>query len=258
MAEISYGPLGLDLMREGKGAPEALEQLLAADDGRDHRQVAFVDARGRVATHTGSRCLFAAGDRTGEGYSVQANMMRNPTVWDAMAGAYESGLAAGLDLADRLLSALDAAEAEGGDVRGRQAAGILIVRGTPSGKPWEDVRMNLRVDDHPDPLVELRRLAGLRRAYDRLEDAERFEMAGDLEGALAEHRAALAMQPDSPEIAFWTAVALAGLDHVDEARSVIEVAYDADPGWPELLKRLADGGFLTVEPGALERLLPAD
>ncbi len=258
MAEISYGPLGLDRMREGKTAAEGLEELLAADEGREHRQVAMVDASGRVRTHTGARCLHAAGHRTGDGYSVQANMMRNATVWDAMAEGYENGLQAGLDLVDRLLAALDAAEAEGGDIRGRQAAGILVVRGTPSGKPGEDVLMHLRVDDHPEPLTELRRLAQLRRAYDRLEGAEKFEMDGDLEGALAEHRAALAMQPDSPEIAFWTAVALAGVGRVDEARDVIQIAYGVDPGWPELLRRLADGGFLMVEPGVLTQLLPAE
>lgn len=258
MAEVSYGPLGLGRMREGKTAEEALGELVAADEGREHRQVAMVDGSDRVATHTGARCLHAAGHRVGDGYSVQANMMRNTTVWDAMAEAYENGLHSGLDLADRLLAALDAAEAEGGDIRGRQAAGILVVRGTPSGKPWEDVLMHLRVDDHPEPLTELRRLVELRRAYDRLEGAEKFEMDGDLEGALAEHRAALGMQPENPEIAFWTAVALAGLGRVEEARAISQIAYRADPGWPELLRRLADAGFLTVEPGVLAQLLPPE
>lgn len=152
---VGYGPLGLDLMRGGKRAPQALRALLAADEGEMHRQVAMVDPAGEVAAHTGSRCLREAGHRTGDGYSVQANMMLRDTVWDAMAEAFEKSTG---PLTYRLLAALDAAEAEGGDVRGRQAAGILVVKDAPSGRPWEDVVVHLRVDDHPAPLEELRRL----------------------------------------------------------------------------------------------------
>lgn len=253
LVEVSHGPLGLALMREGASAPDALERRLEADEGRDNRQVAMVDGHGRVAAHTGERCIREAGHRTGDGFSAQANMMTNDTVWDAMGVAYERSAAD--DLAHRLLDALDAAEAEGGDVRGRQAAGILVVRAHPSERPWEEVVVHLRVDDHPEPLPELRRLVDLKFAYDRLDEAERLELAGDAAGALDEQRAALATFPDNPEIAFWTAVSLADNGHVDEACRTVQVAFRANPGWEELLRRLVRDGFLEVPAAALERLL---
>ncbi len=254
MVEPAYGPEGLALMRHGRSAPAALAELVAADEGRDHRQVAMVDARGEVAVHTGARCMREAGHRTSDGVSAQANMMLRPTVWDAMVRAFERS--SGPDLGRRLLDALDAAEAEGGDLRGRQAAGILVVRATATGRPWEDVALHLRVDDHREPLVELRRLFELKRAYDRLEAAERLEIAGDLSGALREHEAALAAYPEHPEIAFWTALGLAGAGRLDEARRTIQIAYRDHAGWTELLWRLARDGFLDIPQERVAALLP--
>jgi uncharacterized Ntn-hydrolase superfamily protein len=253
--ELSYGPLGLERMRAGDGAEEALSALLAADADAEHRQVAMVDREGRVATHTGARCIREAGHRRGEGFSVQANMMLRDTVWDAMHDAY---LAAEGDLADRLLAALDAAEAERGDIRGRQAARILVVRAEPSGKPWEDTLVDLRLDDHPAPLPELRRLLELKRAYDRLDTAEKLELAGDLEGALREQQAALAAVPDNPEIAFWTAISLASRGRIEDARGTMAVAFHAHPGWLELLRRLVADGFVEMPREALAALLPSE
>jgi uncharacterized Ntn-hydrolase superfamily protein len=254
MIDESYGPRGLALMRSGRSAPEALEQLVAEDEGRDHRQIAMVDARGTVAVHTGSRCLRHAGHRTGDAFSAQANMMMNPTVWGAMAAAYEREV--GKDLAHRLLGALEAAEAEGGDIRGRQAAGILVVKATPSDRPWQDTIVHFRVDDHPEPLAELRRLVDLKSAYAKMDAAERLEIAGDLAGALRELQEALLAQRDNPEFAFWTAVAMAGQGRVDEARDTIRMAYRAGDGWVELLKRLAAEGFLEVPQETIAALLP--
>jgi len=154
----SYGALGLDLMRAGKSAPEALAALLAADAQRDVRQVGMVDARGRVARHTGRLCIPAAGDQAGAQYVVQANLMERATVWPAMARAFEAATG---DLAERLMAALEAAEAEGGDIRGRQSAALLVVKAHSTGRPWADRRFDLRVEDHPEPLPELRRLLRL-------------------------------------------------------------------------------------------------
>ncbi len=253
LAEMSYGPLGLQRMREGLPAADALAELTAADEGSEHRQVAMVDREGRVAVHSGERCIRMFGDRTGEGFSVQANMMLNDTVWDAMHASFTSSSG---DLAERLLLALEAAEGEGGDVRGRQAARILVVRAEPSAKPWEDTIVDLRVDDHHAPLVELRRLLELKRAYDRLDAAEKLELAGDIEGAFREQAAALASQPDIPEIAFWYALSLAGHGRGDEAKQTIAIAFRAHPGWAELLRRLADDGFLDLTRGVLRDLVP--
>ena len=252
--EVSYGPEGLALMQSGMSAADVLEQLLAADEGRDHRQVAMVDAAGNVAVHTGSCCIREAGHRTGDGFSAQANLMRKETVWDAMHDAYAQS--AGKDLAHRMIDTLDAAEAEGGDIRGRQAAGVLVVRETPSGRPWRDTVVHIRVDDHPEPLLELRRLVDLKAVYVLLEAAEELELAGDLPGALRERRRALAAYPDHAEIAFWTAISLAGRGDVEEARRIMEVPYRDHDGWVELLRRLAADGLVEIPREAVAALLP--
>ncbi len=141
--DASYGKLGLDLMCAGRSAPNALKGLLAADSNRDVRQVAMIDATGKVAAHTGSKCIPAAGQYVGVDFSVQANLMLNDTVWPAMAKAFESARG---DLAERLLTALEAAEAAGGDIRGRQSAALVVVSGKPTGKPWQDRVYDLRVE----------------------------------------------------------------------------------------------------------------
>jgi uncharacterized Ntn-hydrolase superfamily protein len=252
--EVSYGPRGLALMKDGASAPEALEQLLAMDEGREYRQVAMVDAAGSVGVHTGSLCIREAGHRIGQGISAQANMMLRATVWDAMSEAY--GRSTGMDLAHRLIDALDAAEAEGGDIRGRQAAGILVVRGAPSERPWEDTLVHIRVDDHPQPLLELRRLVDLQAAYGWLEAAEELELAGDLAGALRQRRRALAAYPTHAEIAFWTAIDLAGRGEIEEARQIMAVPFGEHDGWAELLRRLAADGFVDIPQEAIAALLP--
>jgi uncharacterized Ntn-hydrolase superfamily protein len=253
LVEVSHGPEGLRLMREGRTASEALADRVAGDEGEAVRQIGVVDANGGVAVHTGSRCIAEAGHRTGEGYTCQANMMMTDTVWDAMAQAYETS---GGDLVQRLLDALDAAEAQGGDVRGRQAAGILVVEAVPTDRPWEDIVVSIRVDDHPEPLPELRRLVDLKFAYDRLDVAEKLELAGDLEGAFAEQGAALAEFPDNAEIAFWTATSLAAHGRLDEARRTIGIAFEQYRGWEVLLRRLVRDGHLDVPPETLSALVP--
>lgn len=251
-ALIEHGPLALDLLEAGADAPRALARRLDADAEREVRQVAVLDASGSVAVHTGASCIPEAGHRTGDGFSCQANMMRRDTVWGAMADAFTS---AGGELVDRLLVALEAAEAEGGDVRGRQAARLLVVRAEATDRPWEDVLVDLRVDDHPAPLPELRRLLDLKRAYDRLERAEELELAGDADGALRERRLAIDATPDNPEAAFWTAVSLGALGRLDDARPLVRTAVAAEPGWADLLRRLADRGLVPLTQDAVEELL---
>ena len=250
---IEHGPLGLEAMFAGASAAEALAARLATDGDRQHRQVAMVDRRGGVAAHTGASCIREAGHRTGDGFSCQANMMRRSTVWEAMHEAFAGSSG---DLAERLLLTLEAAEAEGGDIRGRQAARILVVRAEPTDRPWEDVLVDLRVDDHPAPLPELRRLLELQRAYDRLETAEEMELVGDLEGSFAERQAAMAAVPGNPEIAFWTAISLALHGRLEEGRAALAVALPADPGWAELLRRLGDQRLMELTPELVADLLP--
>jgi uncharacterized Ntn-hydrolase superfamily protein len=251
VAEPAYGPNGLELMRGGASAPEALHRLLAADEHEPVRQVAFVDRHGRVAAHTGARCIREAGHRVADGVSAQANIMGRSTVPDAMVAAYR---AAGGDLAERLIDALDAAEAEGGDLRGRQSAALLVVAPRASGRPAEDRPIDLRVDDHPDPVRELRRLLGLRRAYERVDVGDGLAAAGELEAALAHYAAAHSEQPDSAELAFWHGVALAASGREQEARPLLERAYRDGDGWRELLRRLPAAGLFPEDAELVARL----
>lgn len=249
MGEPSYGPLGLELMRAGKSAAEALRALIAADAGEATRQVAMVDARGGVAAHTGTRCIAEAGHRTGDGVSVQANMMERATVPDAMIAAYA---AASGDLAERMLAALDAAEAQGGDIRGRQSAAMLVTGG--DGPWWSTRAFDLRVEDHPAPLAELRRLVTLRRAYDASDHGfERFR-AGDVAGGLAEMEEARRLAPDNTEIAFWMALALTATD-IAAARALLAECRAAEPRWAELLRRLPAAGLFPDNAALIEELL---
>ena len=250
--EPSYGPLGLALMKTGRTAPEALAALLAGDSGRDVRQVGMVDAKGNVATHTGSLDIPAAGGQTGKQYAVQANLMEKPTVWPAMARAYEAGTG---DLADRLLAALDAAEAEGGDIRGRQSAAILIVKATSSGRPWADKVFDLRVEDHPAPLTELRRLVMLQRAYNHMSAGDDCVTIKDWTCAEKEYGAAEVMVPENAEMAFWHAVALATAGKLEPARPLFARAFAADPRWRELVKRLPKVGQLPDDSRLMEQIL---
>lgn len=242
--EVSYGPRGLELMRAGRPPADSLAELLAEDPYAQIRQVAMVDAHGRVATHTGSRCIREAGDRQGAGVSVQANMMRHDTVPDAMLGAYQD---ASGELADRLLAALDAAQAEGGDIRGRQSAAILVVRGERSEDPCHDRLIDLRVEDHPDPLGELRRLVRVRRAYDAVERAELAAVRGDTDAATTAYAAALE-EAGNVEPTFWYGVSLAAAGDVDRARAVLAPVFAAHDGWGELLRRLPDAGMFPDDP----------
>ena len=251
-AEPAYGPKGLALMRLGVDAQAALTALVSADELRARRQVAFVDANGAVAVHTGDQCIAAAGHAIAECVSTQANMMRNDRVWPAMLEAFHTS---GGDLAARLLTSLDTAEAAGGDVRGRQSAAMLVVAGASSGQPWRDRRFDLRVDDSADPLGELRRLVTINRGYHRMDIAEEREVAGDVAGALAEYEAARAFLSGNDEATFWSAVLMADAGRVDEARALFDEITAREPGWAELVRRLPDTGLLRGGRSVVEELL---
>lgn len=249
--EPSYGPLGLALMKAGKSAPEALRALLSADSDREVRQVAMVDAQGRSAAHTGAKCIQAAGHDVGEGFTVEANLMDKATVWPAMAKAFRSAKG---DLADRMLAALRAAQAEGGDLRGQQSAAILIVKGKPSGQPWNDRLFDLRVEDNPDPLKELGRLIQLRRAYRLMDEGDGFVTAGKWAEAKSAYEAAAKLAPGIWEMPFWQAVALASSGKLNEALPLFKQVFAAEPFWKRLVPRLADVDQLPKDPALLKAI----
>ncbi|MFQ5719293.1 MAG: DUF1028 domain-containing protein [Acidobacteriota bacterium] len=250
--EPAYGPDGLALMKKGATAPEALRQLIEKDPTPDVRQVAMVDARGNVAAHTGKLCIPAAGHHLGEGYSVQANLMLDAGVWPAMARAYETETG---DLADRLLAALEAAQEAGGDIRGRQSAAILVVRGQPTGKPYLDRVLDLRIEDNPRPVQELRRLVSLSRAYGLMNDGDEHIAAKRYDEALQSYAAAERLFPDNDEFIFWHAAALATIDRVDDAMPVFRRSFLLNPSWQLLVPRLVSVGLLPDDPEVTRRIL---
>jgi uncharacterized Ntn-hydrolase superfamily protein len=278
----SYGKLGLDLLRAGKTAPESLRALLNGDPSCEVRQVAMIDAGGNVATFTGNRDILAAGGiagnakstsavtcgsaggtiAIGSGFAVQANLMANDKVWPAMAKAYSEAKG---DLADRMLAALDAAQGVGGDIRGKQSAALIVVNAKSSGRPWQDRVFDLRVDDHPLPLVELRRLVALQRAYNHMNAGDLAVEHNDNEGALREYSAAeqiatsTAGIPQSriAEMTYWHAVALVNMKRVEEALPLFARAFALEPGWRELTPRLPRAGLLPDDAKLIERIVKA-
>jgi uncharacterized Ntn-hydrolase superfamily protein len=251
-ARVDYGPLGLALMRAGKTADEALQSLLRTDEGRDVRQVAMVDATGAVSAWTGPKCIAAAGHATGAGYSVQANLMARDTVWPAMARAYEAATG---DFAERLLAALEAAEREGGDIRGRQSAALVVVRGEATGRPWADRLVDLRVDDHPEPLVELRRLLGLHRAYEAMNAGDEAAAKQEWEVAVRHYTTGTGLAPEVVELPFWQAVTLFAAGREDEALVVFRNVFAREERWGRLVPRLVAAGLLPDDPAKLARIL---
>jgi uncharacterized Ntn-hydrolase superfamily protein len=248
----SYGPLGLALMRAGKSAPDTLKALLAGDEARDVRQVAMIDAEGRVAAHTGAKDIQAAGHVVGNGFSVQANLMASEKVWPAMARAFEETKG---DLADRMLAALDAAQAAGGDIRGKQSAALIVVPGKPGGRPWADRTFDLRVDDSPEPLVELRRLVKLQRAYNHMNAGDLAVEKKDAEGALRAYGAAEALVPGNAEMIYWHAVALVNMGRVEESLPLFRRVFALDRSWAALTPRLPASGLLPDDPKLIERIV---
>lgn len=251
----SYGPLGLQLMRAGKSAPEALAALVGIDEHAEVRQVGMVDANGEAATFTGDKSINAYCDHAGQGYAVQANLMYQGTVCDAMARAFESGKG---DLAERLMQALEAAEGEGGDIRGRQSAAMLVVNSDVTLPPWGGRVIDLRVEDNPDPLVELRRLLTMNKAYNLMNAGDEHMMRNEIDQAADAYASAEALVPDSHEMIFWHAATLAGAGKVDESLPLFARAFAMWPRWRELVPRLPASGLLPDDPELIERILAAD
>lgn len=252
----AYGPKGLALMKQGVAPEEALERLVEADEQREVRQVAFVGANGEAAAWTGSSCIQAAGHTVGEAFSVQANLMVVDAVWPAMAKTYREAVANGTgDFAERLLLALEAAEAEGGDIRGRQSAALLIVRAEPTGEPWRDVLVDLRVDDHPEPLKELRRLLEVHRAYEAMNAGDEAMAEGDFQAALDHYSKATELAPDIAELPFWKAVTMFTEGREAEALPIFRHVFAVDPRWVLLVPRLPGSGLLPDDKEKIDKIL---
>jgi uncharacterized Ntn-hydrolase superfamily protein len=250
--EASYGPLGLELMRAGKSADEALAALLKADKNESSRQVGMVDARGKVAAHTGKNCIPEAGHMIGDGFSCQANLMLKNTVWKAMARAFETTKG---ELVDRLLAALEAAEQEGGDIRGRQSAALIVVRGKSSGVWWKDRIYDLRIEDHPNPVAELRRLIKINKAYNHMNQGDEYLTEKKVDEAVKEYTKGMNIYPDNPEMIFWPAVTLASSGKVEESLPLFKKVFAMDANWAVLLPRLPKVGQFPNDKKLLQKVL---
>ena len=249
---VAFGPDGLAMLKAGKTAGEVVDELVSADEGREVRQLAVVDAQGNVAAHTGGKCVPDAGHLVGDQFSVQANLMLNDQVWPAMAQAFQGASA---PLAERLVMALAAAQEAGGDIRGKQSAALLVVRAESTGKVWEDRLVDLRVEDHADPIAELKRLLRVHRAYGHMNRGDLAIEKGDVEGALKAYRTAEIMFPHNLEMQYWHAVSLANLGRVDDALPMFRAIFSQDANWHTLTGRLPGVGLLSVGDADLERIL---
>ena len=252
IVEVSYGPLGLSLMKAGKSAQQTLKGLLSADNTPEVRQVAMVDANGIIASHTGDKCIAEAGYKIGNGYSAQANIMLKNTVWEKMGEAYENTNG---DLADRLLAALDAAQKEGGDLRGKQSAALMIVTIDPTGNVYLDRPYNLRVEDSPEPLKELRRLVYIAKAYNHVSIGDDYLAENHYDKALEEYKIGMEMLPDNVELRFWYATTLVLVDKLEESLSEFKWVFKREPIWKTLVPRLADSGFLPDDKKIIKKIL---
>lgn len=252
-ANPKYGPHGLALLKLGYSPEQVLDFLTSADEGRAYRQAAILNNEGKVAAHTGDKCIEAAGHQIGEYYSVQANMMDTNTVWPAMARAFEAS--AEKPLAERLLLTLEAAEAEGGDIRGKQSAAILVVAAELTGNPLSDRVVDLHVADHPEPLKELRRLLNVHKAYQHMNKGDAAVEHGDAEMANREYGAAEKLFPENKEMKYWHAVALANMGELDQALPLFKEVFKNGENWLKLTPRLIDNGVLQVDEDTLQRIL---
>ncbi|NOQ27239.1 MAG: DUF1028 domain-containing protein [Bacteroidales bacterium] len=249
----AFGPDGLKLMSEGKTAEEAIKILIDADEGRDFRQLAMLDASGNVFSFTGKKCVASAQNIIGENYSVQANMMLNDDVVPAMAKAFQEN--SNLPIAERVVKVMLAAQNAGGDIRGRQSAVLLVVSNKPVEHEWMDKKIDLRVDDHSDPLPELERLLKVHRAYEHMNNGDLAIEHGDMDLALKEYGAAEQMFPDNLEMKYWKAVAIANNGRLKEALPIFKYVFDLDKNWIELTKRLPKSGLINVSKEELEVII---
>ncbi len=247
----AYGPELLSDLRQGIDTDDALEARVEADPGRDVRQVAVVDSFGRVEAWTGKSCIASAANITGDHFSVQANIMRDDGVVPAMAEGYRNAKG---DFAERLLQALEAAQLAGGDLRGRQSAALLIVSSERQKEPWQGVLVDLRVDDNPRPLQELRRLLRIQRAYDAANEGDLQLEKGNTQAALRAYAKASAIYPEQQELVFWRAVTLIQTGHEKEAFPLLAGVFDREPAWRMMPPRLVAAGQLPDDPALLKRL----
>lgn len=248
----SFGPRGLELMKSGMSAEEALDLLIASDEGREFRQLAVLDVKGNVKAFTGNKCIEGAGHIVGKNYSVQANLMLNDLVPNAMADAFENTKG---PLAERMVAAMEAAQNVGGDIRGQQSASILVVRGNSTGNLWEDRMIDLRVEDNSQPVNEIKRLLKVYRAYEHMNNGDVAVEKNDMELAMKEYSAAMKMFPENLEMKYWTAITLVNVGELDKALPMFKEIFSKDENWKILTPRLIKNEMLIADEETLKKIM---
>lgn len=248
----SFGQRGLEMLKQGMSAQEVVDLLIASDEGRDFRQLAIVDAKGNSAAYTGSKCIPEAGHIVGDNYCVQANLMLSNLVWSEMSKAFESSDG---PLAERLIAALEAAQNVGGDIRGQQSAAILVVKAEATGKLWEDRYIDLRVEDHLEPVKEIKRLLKVFRAYEHMNNGDLAVEKNDMKLAMEHYSAAMKMFPENLEMKYWTAVTLVNNNQLQEALPIFKEIFSADDNWRKLTPRLIKVGMLNADEETLKKII---
>ena len=249
----AYGPNGLELMENGKSATEVLEYLVKKDEGKNVRQVAMLDSKGNVSAFTGDNCIVYANQIIGDNFSVQANMMLNDKVVPVMAKTYQEN--SSLPLAERVLKVLQAAQKAGGDIRGKQSAALIVVGDKKVKESWNDKLVDLRIDDHQEPLVELERLLNVHHAYEYMNKGDLAVEHNDMKTALKEYGSAQKLFPDNLEMKYWTAIALANNKDIEKALPIFKEIFKKDKNWKELTTRLPKSGLLIVSESDFQRIL---
>lgn len=252
----SYGPNGLKLMSEGSTAEEALQRLVDMDPGEAFRQVALLDIQGNTAAHTGDKCIESASHIHHENFSVQANMMLNDKVVPEMQYAFMKHR--DLPLAERLVEVLKAAQKAGGDIRGKQSAAILIVGANKTENEWEDKIIDLRVDDHKNPIQELERLLSVKRGYDFMNEGDLAIEDGDIDAALKAYSEAENLLKGNVEVTYWKAVSLWNADRKAESIPILKSIFKKDPNWKTLTYRLLDSDIINSTTGELDKYFKKD
>ena len=248
----SFGPRGLRLLENGLTPKMAVEDLLKLDEGRDVRQLAILNAKGDVFSYTGKNCISEAGNIMGSNFSVQANLMEKNTVWPAMAKAFKITKGS---LAERLLAALEAAQKEGGDIRGKQSAAILVVKAKSTGNSWEDKVVDLRVEDNENPIKEMRRLLTIHKAYDFMNKGDLAVETGNNTLAKEYYMNAQKLNPDNLEMKYWYAITLANNGELIEAKQILQAIFKINSNWKTLIPRLVKAKLLTVSEKDLKGIL---
>jgi uncharacterized Ntn-hydrolase superfamily protein len=252
MVDVRYGPLGLQLMSSGKGARETLQSLLHGDSNRESRQVAMVDARGEVAAHTGSKCIPHAGHASGKGFSCQGNIMKSTKVWGAMAKAYEKS--AGQPLPERLVAALEAGEGAGGDARGKQSAAILVVGKDPKPAEWEGKVVELRIEDHPEPVPELARLLRFQRGYEWVNRGDEFLTAEKYDEALSAYERGLELVPEVLELKYWVGISMLVTKEKDRGIRIVRDVFSKDKNYVNITKGIMKTQSPPIPPDVARKL----